>query len=88
MADVMEARPEDADEDGSALSLGSLILYLPPQGISLAAVERAAIIQALEKNDWSQKDAALFLGVSARVINYKVAQHGITHRRWHRNKPQ
>jgi len=39
--------------------------------------ERELIIQALEKCNWVQKDAAELLGISGRVINYKIKKLGI-----------
>ena len=42
------------------------------------------IIEALRMTNWVQKDAADLLGVSRRVINYKVKIHNITHDRWRR----
>jgi DNA-binding protein Fis len=32
-----------------------------------------------------QKDAAVLLGLSRRVLNYKIKRHGITHHSWKRN---
>jgi len=37
-------------------------------------------------NDWVQKDAARFLGISSRVMNYKIQKYEITHARWNRNR--
>lgn len=53
----------------------------------LEQLERAAIVVALKRAGWVQKTAAEDLGISARRLNYLVAKHGITHDRWHRNRP-
>ncbi|MGC9325129.1 MAG: sigma-54-dependent transcriptional regulator [Desulfomonilia bacterium] len=53
---------------------------------SLALSERDIILEALRKNDWIQKDAATALGISKRVIHYKIRKYGITHPRWIRNR--
>ncbi len=45
---------------------------LPPGGISLEEAERQLIQQALERCGWVQKRAAELLGISSRVMNYKV----------------
>jgi two-component system response regulator HydG len=37
-------------------------------------------------SNWVQKDAAELLGVSSRVLNYKVQRFNITHPSWKRNK--
>jgi DNA-binding NtrC family response regulator len=53
------------------------ILEIPEGGIKLMEVERLLIIQALERTGWIQKNAAKLLGISPRVINYKIRKHKI-----------
>lgn len=53
---------------------------------SLALSEREMILDALRKNDWIQKEAASMLGISKRVIHYKIRKYGITHPRWIKNR--
>jgi len=45
--------------------------------LSLEKNERDLIIRALEKAGWVQKDAARLLGISRRVIYYKIKKFGI-----------
>lgn len=45
--------------------------------LSLEQSERNLIIRALEKTKWVQKDAAKLLGVSRRVLHYKIRKFGI-----------
>jgi DNA-binding NtrC family response regulator len=87
-------------ERGEALCLGSLgleergsgsasaeqsIVRLPPNGISLKDIERDALLQALQRTNWVQKDAATHLDITPRVMHYKLKIHGITPpRRSHR----
>src|SRR5262245_26174618 len=59
-------------------------IKIPPGGIKLDDLERDMIIEALKMSNWVQKDAAELLGVSRRVLNYKVKIHNITHERWRR----
>jgi len=40
--------------------------------------ERELIVDALKKCNWVQKDAARLLGISGRVINYKIKKLGIS----------
>uniref|UniRef100_A0A7C4EJ65 Sigma-54-dependent Fis family transcriptional regulator n=1 Tax=Fundidesulfovibrio putealis TaxID=270496 RepID=A0A7C4EJ65_9BACT len=47
------------------------------EALSLDESEKQAIIRALEKSDWVQKDAAPLLGVSRRALNYKIQKYGI-----------
>ncbi len=48
--------------------------------------EKKLIQRALEKNLWIQKDAARDLGLTPRALNYRIKKHGITHKRWRKNK--
>ena len=61
-------------------------LSIPPGGVNLETVEKNLIIQALEQTEWVQKDAAVLLNVSSRVLNYKIKRFEITHRSWRQNK--
>jgi DNA-binding NtrC family response regulator len=53
---------------------------------SLATSEKEMIINALKKYDWVQKDAANALGISKRVMHYKIQKYNITHHRWIKNR--
>lgn len=55
---------------GQAASHGDL-------GSRLDEMEREMIIEALKQYDWVQTRAAGSLGVSERVLRYKMAKHGI-----------
>jgi DNA-binding NtrC family response regulator len=48
--------------------------------------EKNLILQALEESLWIQRDAATRLGITPRILNYKVKKYGITHPRWRKNK--
>jgi DNA-binding NtrC family response regulator len=73
--------------NGDASSIDAIGIKIPPAGIKLDDLERTTIIEALKMTNWVQKDAAELLGVSRRVLNYKVKIHNITHDRW-RRKPE
>jgi DNA-binding NtrC family response regulator len=60
-------------------------IRIPATGIHLEEVERKVILQALKMCDWVQKDAARFLGISQRVLNYKIKRFNITHPRWRKH---
>ncbi len=62
------------------------LIKLPPQGIKLDEMEKALVLQALERCEWVQKDAAALLGISKRVFNYKIKHFNITHPRWIKNR--
>jgi DNA-binding NtrC family response regulator len=54
--------------------------------LNLESLEKTALMEALKRSNWIQKEAAKLLGVSSRVMNYKVHKHGITHDRWSKNR--
>ena len=58
-----------------------------PRDMELEALERQAVLEALRRANWVQKDAAAALGISSRVMNYKVKKYNFTNPRWNRNKP-
>jgi len=72
-------------EDGEAL-VSDQIFRIPPQGIKLEEMENALITETLKACNWVQKDAAAMLGISKRVMNYKVKQLGLAHPRWLKNR--
>jgi hypothetical protein len=45
---------------------------IPPSGVPLEEIERSALMEALKMSNWVQKDAAELLGISPRVMNYKI----------------
>jgi len=54
--------------------------------LNLEQLEKSALLEALKRSNWIQKEAAKILGISSRVMNYKVHKHGITHDRWSKNR--
>ncbi len=50
--------------------------------LNLEEIEKRAILTALSRSDWVQKEAAALLGISPRALNYKIAQYNITHPSW------
>jgi DNA-binding NtrC family response regulator len=75
----LQARPDDRRSDikepgqGLAgLALQKWQIALPLEGIGLAEAERQLIEQALERCGGNQRKAATLLGISSRVLNYKL----------------
>jgi transcriptional regulator with GAF, ATPase, and Fis domain len=50
----------------------SALVKIPPSGVPLEEIERSALLEALKMSNWVQKDAAELLGISPRVMNYKI----------------
>lgn len=57
-----------------------------PSSLELNDNEKNLILQALEESLWIQRDAATRLGITPRILNYKVKKFGITHPRWRKNR--
>lgn len=54
-----------------------LNLELPPQGISLEAIEKELLLRALHKFKWNQTHAARYLDISRKALIYRMEKHGI-----------
>jgi DNA-binding NtrC family response regulator len=58
-----------------------LQMELPAQGISLDAVEKELISQALRRSSWNQTHAARLLDISRKTLMYRMDKHGIREER-------
>jgi DNA-binding NtrC family response regulator len=56
----------------------SIHFELPPEGLSLEAVEKDLITKALRKFTGNQTKAAAYLDISRRTLIYRMEKHGIT----------
>ena len=59
------------------VSVDTLQLNMPPQGISLEAVEKELIERALNKFNWNQTHTARYLDISRKALMYRIEKHGI-----------
>ena len=57
--------------------LEELRLDLPPQGISLDAVEKELILRALQRFDWNQTQAARYLDLSRKTLIYRMEKYDV-----------
>ena len=57
------------------LTVGRVVLSIPPEGISLAELDKELIITALERNQWNQTRAAEFLRISRNVLVYRMQKY-------------
>jgi two-component system NtrC family response regulator len=53
------------------------IVQLPDEGCSLEELERAIVVEALERNSWNQTAAARFLRIPRHVLIYRLEKYGI-----------
>ncbi len=58
------------------------------EDMTLAEIERAAILRALERSGGSTSEAARRLGISRRKIQYRLREWGIDARRWRKSPRQ
>ena len=87
MADSDTITPEDLSlpfKPQAATTSPSI--RIPAGGLRWEEMEKDVLVQALSMCGWVQKEAAKLLGLSTRVMNYKVKQFGITHPTWKQNK--
>ena len=87
--DIISAEELNISDYGDGITAGNWsadTIKIPPGGIKLKEVEKSLILQALERSQWVQKDAAELLGLTTRVMNYKIRSYNITHPRWRRNR--
>jgi two-component system NtrC family response regulator len=57
--------------------IDSLQFELPPNPISLDAIERELIVRALERFNGNQTKAAQYLGLTRKTLIYRMEKHGI-----------
>ncbi len=57
------------------LIVGNAVLRIPPEGISMAQLEKEVILTALERNQWNQTHAANFLHISRNVLIYRMQKY-------------
>ncbi len=53
------------------------VLTLPDTGYPLEQLEKEAVIQALERNQWNQTRAAAFLQIPRHTLIYRMEKYGI-----------
>ncbi|HEV8119984.1 MAG TPA: sigma-54 dependent transcriptional regulator [Candidatus Polarisedimenticolia bacterium] len=85
MCEGDQIRPQDLTLMDREHSIG-MTPQLALELLNLEQLEKTAILEALKRSNWVQKEAAKLLGVSSRVMNYKVHKFGITHDRWSKNR--
>lgn len=57
--------------------ISSINLKLSDDGIDLEAVEKEILLQALEKNQWNQTQAARYLNISRKTLIYRMEKFSL-----------
>lgn len=56
-------------------------ISLPNEGYSLMDLEKQAVVDALQKNNWNQSRAAAFLHIPRHTLLYRMEKYGIPRKR-------
>jgi len=78
---VLMARSSLLDVEDLGLSHAlsdDLPVTLPQDSLDLPQIERAAVLQALDRTDWNVTQAARMLGVSRDTLRYRIEKHGLS----------
>ncbi len=78
--------PDDLRRCGLAPPAAHPTVNLPEEGIDLEEVERQYVIAALERAEWSQKEASRLLGISVDRMNARVKKFNLRHPSWRTNR--
>jgi two-component system NtrC family response regulator len=57
------------------LTVGNAVVRIPPEGVSMADVEKELVLTALERSNWNQTQAANFLRISRNVLIYRMQKY-------------
>lgn len=71
--------PEELHRIPAVSAAAPLNFELPEEGVSLEAIERELLLQALEKAGGNQTRAAQYLDISRRTFIYRMEKHGLRH---------
>jgi DNA-binding NtrC family response regulator len=90
---VLSPGPEVTEEDlpeslrREQSTVDSLRFELPPNPISLDAVERELIVRALQRFNGNQTKAAQYLGLTRKTLIYRMEKHGLRREGENGNQP-
>jgi DNA-binding NtrC family response regulator len=57
------------------VTVGKILLRVPPEGLSMAELEKELVVEALERNQWNQTRAAAFLRITRNVLVYRMQKY-------------
>ncbi len=72
-------QPEDLPVEicQSQSRIANIKLKLPEEGIDLEEVEKEILLQALEKHNWNQSQAARYLNISRKTLIYRMEKFAL-----------
>ncbi len=73
--DTVEVKDLPEEILNPQLTVGNAVLHVPPEGVSMAQVEKELVLTALERNQWNQTRAASFLRISRNVLVYRMQRY-------------
>lgn len=76
-SDVIKPEQLPTDIRQTKSRIGSIGLKLPDEGIDLEEVEKEILLQALEKHQWHQTNAARYLNISRKTLIYRMEKFGL-----------
>jgi two-component system response regulator AtoC len=72
-----ELVPEDFPAAAPTLARLNEDIALPSGGVNLEHLERSLVVQALQRSDWNQTQAARLLGLNRDQIRYRIEKFGL-----------
>ena len=73
--DIVEVKDLPEEILNPQVTVGNAVLHVPPEGVSMAQVEKELVLTALERNQWNQTRAANFLRISRNVLIYRMQRY-------------
>jgi two-component system, NtrC family, response regulator AtoC len=73
----MQLTPEDFPAAAPAAVRLNEGIPLPSAGVNLEQLERSLVVQALQRSDWNQTQAARLLGLNRDQIRYRIEKFGL-----------
>jgi two-component system, NtrC family, response regulator len=72
-------QPEDLPSEicQSESRIANIKLNLPEEGIDLEEIEKEILLQALERNNWNQTQAAKYLNISRKTLIYRMEKFAL-----------
>jgi two-component system response regulator AtoC len=72
-----ELVPEDFPAAAPTVARLNEDIALPSAGVNLEHLERSLVVQALQRSDWNQTQAARLLGLNRDQIRYRIEKFGL-----------